>query len=84
MITNNGTEKWQHFAENMRLRRMVAGYTQHELCRRAGISTGSVSAYENGKKCPTLSSAYAIADALGTTVDGMLEPVNITFGGAEK
>ena len=83
-MKNNGTEKWKLFAKNMRLRRMIAGYSQRQLCEMAGVSIGAISAYESGKKCPPLSSAYALADALGTTLDGMLEPIEIKFGGKNQ
>lgn len=41
-----------------------AGLTQKELARRAGITPGMLSGYENGSKEPTLQSLGSLLDAL--------------------
>lgn len=69
------------FAQNLRTRRFLMGITQKELAERAGIAAGSMSAYEHARKSPPAASAYALAKALGTTLDKMFVPITIDVGG---
>lgn len=62
------------FAKQLHYRRIFSGMTQRELADAAGIAAGSVSAYENGFKTPTVDAAARIAAALGTTLNEMLVP----------
>ncbi len=45
--------------------RTAAGLTQAELARRAGTSRSTLSAYENGRKSPTLSTAERLLSEAG-------------------
>jgi transcriptional regulator with XRE-family HTH domain len=73
------------FAKNLKIRRIIAGYSQSELARMAGgITRAAISKYETGEKNPTLITVLALAKALGTTVDGLLLPVDIKIGGEEE
>lgn len=72
------------FAQNIRTRRFLAGYTQKQLAEAAQIAVGSVSAYENGVKAPPVTAAYALAEALGTTLNEMFIPIVIKVGGEEE
>ena len=47
------------------------GLSQEELARRCGVTRQTVNAIENNKYDPTLSLAFRLADALGTTVDAL-------------
>lgn len=51
--------------------RMEKGLSQEELARRCGVTRQTVNAIENNKYDPTLSLAFRLADALGTTVDAL-------------
>ena len=51
--------------------RTEKGLSQEELARRCGVTRQTVNAIENNKDDPTLSLAFRLADALGTTVDAL-------------
>ena len=51
--------------------RTERGLSQEELARRCGVTRQTVNAIENNKYDPTLSLAFRLADALGTTVDAL-------------
>ena len=51
--------------------RTEKGLSQEELARRCGGTRQTVNAIENNKYDPTLSLAFRLADALGTTVDAL-------------
>ena len=51
--------------------RTEKGLSQEELARRCGVTRQTVNAIENNKYDPTLSLAFRLADALGTTVDAL-------------
>jgi transcriptional regulator with XRE-family HTH domain len=58
-------------AATLRAARQEAGLTQAELARRAGTSPATISAYEHGRKVPsveTLSRLLAVAGARVTVV----------------
>lgn len=52
--------------------RKAAGLTQIQLAERAGVSQGSITAYETGQTEPLVSVAAALARALGVTVEQLL------------
>ena len=54
--------------------RKAAGVSQEELAKRCGVSRQTINAIENNKYDPTLSLAFSLAGALGTTVDGLFTP----------
>lgn len=53
--------------------REKAGLSQKALAHKAKISQGKVSEYESGKSIPRLDSARRIADALGVSIDELVE-----------
>ena len=55
----------------IREKRKELGLSQDELARRCGVSRQTINAIENNKYDPTLSLAFRLADALGTTVDAL-------------
>lgn len=60
--------------------RRAAGLTQDELARRAGTSGTAVSAYEHGRKSPTLATATRLLAESGVQFDvvpriGALSPI---------
>lgn len=57
------------FAEKLKRLRDRADLTQEGLAVRAGLSIGIVRDYEQGKKEPSLRSAFKLADALGIALD---------------
>ena len=48
--------------------------TQKELAEAVGVSRQTINAIENNKYDPTLALAFALAKALGLTVDTLFHP----------
>ena len=57
--------------------RKTCGYNLRELAKKTNLSTSYLSQIENGKVSPSLSSLVKIADALGTTIQGLFEEVSL-------
>ena len=57
------------FHEILRLRRLQLRWTQQELADASGVHVRQVARYELGEQEPRLSTAAALADALGLTLD---------------
>jgi transcriptional regulator with XRE-family HTH domain len=57
------------FAEILRRLRKQAGLTQEGLARSAALSVGTIRDYEQGKKEPSLRSAFKLAGALGVGIE---------------
>jgi transcriptional regulator with XRE-family HTH domain len=51
--------------------RLAAGLTQDELARRAGTSRETVSAYEHGRKSPTMATAARLLAECGAELDAV-------------
>ena len=58
-------------ADNIRATRMAARMTQEQLAEAVGVSRQTVVKWESGETSPDLEHAAALADVLGTTVDGL-------------
>lgn len=58
-------------SEGLRRARAVAGLTQVELARAAGLSRALVSAVETGRHAPSVDAALALAGALGERVEDL-------------
>jgi UDP-N-acetylglucosamine 1-carboxyvinyltransferase len=76
------TESWtednsQDFAssvgERIRLARQQKGWTQVELAEAAGLSSNYVARLERGELGASLFVAARLAEALGTTLDGLAQ-----------
>lgn len=67
------------FGERLRALRTSKALSQRALAEVAGVSPQSVNAYERGERYPVLSKAFALADALGVTVEQLAgrDPVSI-------
>jgi transcriptional regulator with XRE-family HTH domain len=62
-----------NYGEVIRKHRISAGLSQSELCRKAGISNGLISAIErNYYKSPDLTTLLKISKALGLTLDELI------------
>lgn len=59
-------------AENMQATRLAAGLTQERLATEVGVSRQTVAKWESGETSPDLEHAAAVADVLGTTLDGLV------------
>lgn len=57
------------FAKNLRVRRAELDITQAELADRSGVTADLIWKYESGSTTPGADKAYAIAEALGCTLD---------------
>lgn len=67
-------EKWHlMFAKKLYVKMFKAGLNQMMLSDRTGISQASIAGYVNGKRTPTLYAAKKIADALGCTVNDLID-----------
>ena len=59
-------------AQNIQATRLVAGMTQEQLAEAVGVSRQTIAKWESGETSPDLDHAAALADALDTTVDGLV------------
>ncbi|CRP85898.1 MULTISPECIES: LexA family protein [Pseudomonas] len=68
----------QHIGPAIKARRQARGWSQAALCEAAGnaINTSTLSTTENGMSLPNVMAAYAVAKALGTTVEALIEEAN--------
>ncbi len=57
--------------------RELCGFSLRTLASRTGLSSSYISQIENGKVSPSLSSLVKVADALGTTIQGLFEEVSL-------
>ncbi len=57
------------FGEGLKGLRESTGLTQAALAQRTGLSLGVIRDYEQGRKEPSLRSAFKMADALGVSCD---------------
>ena len=57
---------------NLRRIRKERGMTQSELAAASGIHRITISKYEAGKVTPNVDSAKSLAEALGVTVDELI------------
>ncbi|MBX3233590.1 MAG: helix-turn-helix transcriptional regulator [Labilithrix sp.] len=58
----------------MRELRGERGFTQEELCERAGISVDAISRIEGGSRTPTLDTIESVAEALGVSPLAFFDP----------
>ena len=56
---------------NIQATRMANRLTQEQLAEAVGVSRQTVAKWESGETSPDLEHAAALADALGTTIDGL-------------
>ena len=58
-------------ADNILATRMSLHLTQEKLAEAVGVSRQTVAKWESGETSPDLEHAAALAEALGTTIDGL-------------
>ena len=68
----------EKFGENMLLLRKSKGFSLKELSEKTKVTPTALSNYEKGSREPTISTACAIADALGVTINDLCGYVNET------
>lgn len=61
------------FANAVLTKRKELGLTQEELAEKVGTSKQMVCRYEKGQRSPKVAMANAFAEALGTTLDELLD-----------
>ena len=59
------------FAKNMRVRRAELDMSQADLAAKSGVTADLIWNYENERTTPGADKAYAIAEALGCTLDDL-------------
>ena len=57
---------------NIQMTRLAAGFTQEQLAAAVGVSRQTVAKWESSETSPDLEHAAALADALGCTVDALV------------
>lgn len=60
------------FANNLMYYLQMHGISQNELARRSGLEQGSISRYANASQMPGIKAVVNIANALGITVDELI------------
>ena len=58
---------------NIREIRESKGMNQLELAYKSGLSTASISFYENNKNVPSMNNAYKIAQVLEVSIDDLFK-----------
>lgn len=58
-------------AAELRSRRARLRWSRDQLAEKSGICKASLSDYETGKTVPLLSNAYALAEALGCSINDL-------------
>lgn len=66
------------FSENLRKLRKEKGISQAKLAEKLGISQMAVYGYETGIRVPNVLLACCIAEALGTTVENLVNGTDET------
>ena len=64
------------FADRLKQLRTEAGYSQHELAIKVGISYGAVGNYESGVRKPRYETLEALADLFNVEIDYLLGKTN--------
>lgn len=64
----------------IRLARWDRGWSQALLGDQIGVAQSIISAWENGKACPSVASLLRLADALGYDVAAFLDAVAVKEG----
>ena len=59
-------------SENILKSRLARGHTQEQLAAAVGVSRQTIAKWESGETSPDLDHAIALAEALGTTLDGLV------------
>lgn len=67
------------FGKSLLVLRIVKGLTLKELAEKAEVTEAALSRYENGKRTPKVTTACAIADALGITINDLCGYSNLTL-----
>ncbi len=61
------------FAQRFRAARRLAGMSQADVAARTGLQPSAISHLESGKRMPSLETLRAVADAVGASVDDLLD-----------
>lgn len=72
--TSEATSVAPQLGPTLRQRRKAAGMTMQELADRCGLSQPFLSQIENSRAMPSLYALHRVAQALGTTTVGLLDP----------
>jgi uncharacterized protein len=68
----------------LRLARVKAGFTQGQLAERAGVAQSLISAYENGRRQPTLPTLSRLLEAAGFELRVRLDEPGVQSLAAEE
>ena len=74
--TSEATSVAPQLGPNLRQRRKAARMTMQELADRCGLSQPFLSQIENSRAMPSLFALHRVAQALGTTTVGLLDPAH--------
>lgn len=68
----------------IRLARVKAGLTQYEVAQRAGVAQSLISAYENGRRQPTVPTLLRLLSAAGFVLRTRLEEPDVQARAADE
>lgn len=68
---NKGLDR-HRVGNNIATARILAGYSQSELCKLAELSKSTLSKYENGHKMPSIENLYRICIVTQTSASRIL------------
>lgn len=68
------SETMARLANNLRLKRLKAGLSLNEVARRAGTYASTIKEVEDGERMPGVGLATRIAEAVGSTLNALLQP----------
>lgn len=66
-------EPWNTFGKALRKLREERAFSQAKLAELTGLDQTTISLLERGERQPTLPTLYKLADALGTTIEDLIE-----------
>ena len=58
---------------NIKLARMIAGYSQTDFAKLVGVSPGAVSQWEQGKTFPSTGKLMKVSEVLNLPIEKILE-----------
>lgn len=66
-------EDFKNFGNNLKLIRKSHGITKAELAKELGVGVATITNYEANRRTPSLATVSKIADALGVTMNRLIQ-----------
>lgn len=68
------------FSNRLAALRSDRGWSQEDLARESGVSLNAIARYEAETNCPSLETAFKLAEALGCSLDVLSGRVGLAVG----